>query len=236
MICAYLDESGHSGSSLVDPAQPLLIIGALLVPDSKWKSIQTMIRELKGEISQRLDLPITEIELHGSEIYTGKGMWRKVPRPDRETWYRKCVDVLHDADVRLVYGACDKRKLSERYAHPLHPHYIALFLCLERIAQYAKSKNELATLIADDCSQDLRQLSRKTLQQYRQSGAPIGPTQDISSIIDTFNFVDSRESEHMQLCDLALFSVRRFRVLQDDMNGIYQLVTKRIFSSATMPY
>ena len=196
------------------------------------------IRNLKIEFASKLSIPASEIELQGTEMWTGKGLWRKVSRTDRVEWYRRCVGLLAEFDLQLVYGVCDKQKLSDRYAHPMHPHYhyIALFLCLERIARYAKSKDQLAILVADDCSQDLRQLSKKTLAQYRESGAPFGPTEDISSIIDTFNFVDSKESEHLQLCDLSPFAVRRFRVLRDDMDGIYSIVAARTYAQATMPY
>jgi len=236
MICAYLDESGQSGSSLTDPAQPLLLIGAILVPETSWKTTQAAVRSLKREFAAELNLPLEDVELHGTELFGGKGIWRKVPKDQRLLWYRKCIDILAAQGLQLAIGACDKRKLAARYSNPLHPHYVALFLCLERIAKYAKESEQLATLIADDCSQDLRQLSKKTLKQYRESGAPFGPTQDISSIVDTFNFVDSRESEHLQLCDLALFAIRRFRALQDDMDGIYGAVSRQVFSSATMPY
>jgi hypothetical protein len=200
------------------------------------KKTQDAVRALKQELAAELNLPIQDVELHGTELFGGKGIWRKVSKESRLLWYRKCIDLLPAQGLQLVVGGCDKQKLASQYANPFHPHYVALFLCLERIARYAEAKRQLATVIADDCSQDLRQLSKKTLKQYRESGAPFGPTQDISSIIDTFNFVDSRESEHMQLCDLALFSIRRFKVLQDDMNGIYGAVARQVYLSSIMPY
>lgn len=45
MHLIYLDESGNSGNNLSDPQQPIFVLGALIVPEQKWKAIEEAVTE-----------------------------------------------------------------------------------------------------------------------------------------------------------------------------------------------
>ena len=159
--------------------------------------------QLSQESMQLRSLPYSRgyigdlCELHGKEILHGSKGWRAISVADRLKILAQCVDVIENNDLHLVSRGCNKVLLKDRYARPEHPHSIALWLCLERIAAYAIKKKQLAVMIADDCSSDHKNLSHKTLVKYREHGAPFGPTVDFSNLTDTIHFMPSHDSAHI---------------------------------------
>lgn len=81
---------------------------------------------------------------------------------------------------------------------------------LERISKFAESNNSLAFVVADDCSPAIKQIARKVSDDYRRKGAPYGFSVDLSPISDTIHCMHSSDSLHIQMCDLALYAIRRF--------------------------
>jgi hypothetical protein len=156
-----------------------------------------------------------DCELHGKEILQGNRGWRKVSVGNRLEILKRCLDVAEERDLKIVRGTCDKKLLRERYARPEHPHSIALWLCLERIARVAKQRAELAVMVADDCSSSHKELSRQTLLHYRKHGAPFGPTVDFSWLVDVIHFMPSNDSRHIQLCDVIMYVHQRYLRTKD---------------------
>lgn len=184
MICAYLDESGNTGTDLSDASQPFHHVGALLVPENVWSATKTCVQEVVSFARQHCFPADQSCELHGKEILQGSKGWRKVSMDDRLSILSRCLDVIEQNDVKMVAGGCDKKKLLRKcYAKPEHPHSLTLWLCLERIARVAKQQNQLAVLVADDCSWSHKELSRKALLHYREHGAPYGPSVDFLHLL-----------------------------------------------------
>jgi hypothetical protein len=73
----------------------------------------------------------------------------------------------------------------------------------------------LTLMVADECSSSMQKAARKSLSEYRTSGAPFGATVDFSNLIDTIHFMQSSESDHIQLCDMALYPIRRYEATKD---------------------
>ncbi len=223
MICAYLDDAGNTGADLGDSAQPIHYNGAILVKDSLWTEIRNQAREIR-KYARSKGYEDQIFEFHGVHIFqgqrTGNG-WKQVLYQDRLEIYRRCLEILSSLHVPLVIGCCNKPALKDKYAKPYHPHAIATVLCLERIARYASSNHELAIVIADDCSPFVKDISRKVFHEYKGKGAPYGVSVDLNPVIDTMHFMDSSLSPHIQLCDLALYAIRRFEATKDP--GIKEL-------------
>jgi hypothetical protein len=216
MILAYLDESGNTGSDLTDETQPFHYVGALLVPEKEWAASKSGVEAVvEFAIQSGYDSAPSECELHGKEILQGKQGWRKVSVANRLEILKRCLDVAEERDLKIVRGSCNKKLLRERYTGPEHPHSIALWLCLERIARVAKQRSELAVMIADDCSSSHKELSRETLLRYRQKGAPFGPTVDFSWLVDVIHFMPSNDSRHIQLCDVIMYVHQRYARTRD---------------------
>jgi hypothetical protein len=242
MLCCYLDDAGNTGADLTDAEQPIHYTGALMVPDYAWMKVSDEIRGIRSYARTKgyQSPQDSNLEFHGKEIFQGQRHgegWGAVSFPDRLDVYRRCLDTALRGKLRLALGCCDKRLLAARYAHPEHPHAIAMWLCLERVAKFAKSHSTLALLLADDCSSEVREITRKVLGDYRRKGAPFGGTVDFSYLIDTVHFVNSADSAHIQLCDLILYAIRRAESKPSpQIQPLADMAVKTIWARRTIPY
>ncbi len=235
MICAYLDDAGNTGQRLDDLDQPLHYVGALLVPESKWAYVKTALKSAES-IARERGYREDSLEFHGKEVYQGEKGWSSLSFADRLIVYESCISAFDTEGVSLCYGICDKQKLN-RYAKPAHPHSVALWLCLERIALFAKTRDSLALLIADDCSHEMKRVSHQCLNQYREQGSPFGVTVDFAPLIDTIHFMRSCESPHIQLCDMALYVLRRHRQTGDSrLLCLRNRIMNHVYAKRTFPY
>ena len=239
MLCCYLDDAGNTGTDLTNADQPIHYTGALMVPDDAWRSVATEIAAVK-RYARTKGFAEQQIELHGKEIFQGERQghgWGAVSFPDRIDIYRTCLKIAAQLNLRMALGCCDKRLLAARYCRPEHPHAIAMWLCLERVARFAKSQNALAFVVADDCSYEIRETTRKVLQDYRTRGAPFGGTVDFACLIDTIHFMDSKQSPHIQLCDLLLYAIRRFEAKPSErIRQLAETALATVWERRTIPY
>lgn len=238
MLCAYIDDAGNTGNNLSDTAQPVHYVGALIVPEDHWSGVASDMKDIRKHARQR-GYKGRVLEFHGTEVFQGrKGSgWESVTFVERMGIYGSCLEILKTRELSLLLGCCDKPKLKARYKHPEHPHALAMWLCLERIARYANACNTLTMMVADDCSESVRHISRKALSDYRKTGAPFGMTLDFSNLIDTVHFMNSAESAHIQLCDMALFAIRRYEATQDPkIQSLAIAALGRVRDRRTIPY
>jgi hypothetical protein len=62
----YFDDSGQTGTNLADPAQPIFVLGTLVVPESLWLPLE---RELQAAIEKHFPAPRPDdFEIHATEI------------------------------------------------------------------------------------------------------------------------------------------------------------------------
>lgn len=239
MVCAYLDDAGNTGDDLECKEQPIHYNGASLFNDQAWSGIRVGLSDL-AKHARKKGFRKERLEFHGLDLFQGtdRSGWGDVPRASRMDIYHQCLDLASRHQVRLVLGCCDKLKLKRKYSKPEHPHAIAMWLCLERIARYAKSQQSLAYVVADNGSPAAKEISVKVLNDYRKKGAPFGGTVDFSRLIDTIHFMDSRESYHLQLCDLALYSIRRIEsgVACAAVKPLAEKALAQIWDRRTIPY
>jgi hypothetical protein len=122
----------------------------------------------------------------------------------------------------------------------MHPHEVGFWLCLEGVAEHvnaaaAAAPNICAQIVADESNRDSA-LTRRVLSRYRKHGPPFGRVVDVSRIIDIVHFMNSRESPHLQLCDLWMYALRRYHVANDPMGGIVNKVRSALSRGRWFPY
>lgn len=223
MIAVYMDESGNTGTRLNDPAQPFHHIGALVVPEAQWRGIRDAMQAVCDHVTQwGLDSP----EFHGNLLFHGNKEWAVLTEPQRIAIYEQCAAILESHDVFMVIGSADKSRLN-RYPDPMDPRDVAFWMALEQLAQATALHNELVFVVADDTDAETRQRIRNLLARYRRAGPPFGSPVDVGHIIDTVHFMNSRDSLHLQLCDLALFGFHRMRAKN---NGSFSDVFRRMYN------
>jgi hypothetical protein len=70
MHLIYLDESGNTGNNLTDQNQPVFVLCALLVPESKWLEVEASLSATLNRFFP--DRPDT-FEVHANEILNPRG-------------------------------------------------------------------------------------------------------------------------------------------------------------------
>lgn len=245
MYGAYLDETGNTGTNLTDPTQQFHYVGALLVPESSWQLLTGDMQEIALRALGKKIATSPSFEFHGSRLFSGNSPWNVIPdREKRMEIYADCLDLLKKHKLRFTYGRCDKQKL-QRYKAPMHPHEISFWLTLERVGLFLKENDSLGFIVADDCATKVKQIARSGLAEYRKNGPPFGKPVDVSRVIDTVHFMDSSESSHLQMCDLCLWVIQRFRSIPiarrldatyRSLFALWSKVNLIVTETATFPY
>lgn len=237
MIGAYVDETGNTGTNLADPTQQYHYVGALLVREDCWHNLSADLKSIAINVL-KTKARGSNFEFHGNALFGGKPPWDGI-RDERKRLdiYEECLSLLEKHKLHLAYGRCDKKKLT-RYSKPMHPHEISFWLCLERIAEHLNEANSLGFIVADEGSKAIKTIARKGLADHRKFGPPFGRAVDISRIVDTVHFMHSVDSAHLQLCDLALWIIRRVRdtPASDRLITLHRMVNKRVSGATTFPY
>ncbi len=82
MHLIYFDESGQTGNNLRDVAQPVFVLGALVVPETTWLAVE---KDLQTAIDKHFPAPRpADFEIHATEISNPrKGFFKQFPIPHR---------------------------------------------------------------------------------------------------------------------------------------------------------
>ncbi|MCJ2138758.1 DUF3800 domain-containing protein [Methylobacterium sp. E-066] len=207
MHLIYLDESGNTGARK-DPDQPIHLIAALCVHESRIRAIEMAVREI---VKARFGvLVLTEgFELHAADLYGGNGFFKGIRPDQRIGCIHDILDALATHDVAVLWAAVDKMKLHSSR----HPHRMAFLFLVERLEDWlSRAEPKLGLLVADE-NKEIEQKLIDDLEIFKLSGTNMGwrPTQ-ISSIVDSIHFVQSTNNRLIQCVDIvAYFSLKYYR-------------------------
>jgi Protein of unknown function (DUF3800) len=111
MHLIYLDESGQTGVNLTDPAQPIFVLGALVVPESLWLPLE---KDLQTSIDKHFPPPRPDdFEIHATEISNArKSCFKHLPISHRlafrDDWFR--IATTHK--LKFVCRAITKKRFA----------------------------------------------------------------------------------------------------------------------------
>lgn len=230
MICAYLDDAGTH--DLKDAGAPYHYMGGVLIEEARWRPVHDAMESIAKDVLGAN----ASAEFHGAEMVNGTGAWKGLTVDQRRGAYERCLMLLREHDLPIGYARCDKERLRKQYHFPMDPRNLVFWLFLERLAKHCNSLDQLTFIVADDSKPDSRKICRDVLSDYRANGPPFGEKVDVSRVIDTVHFMDSRDSRHIQLCDLALYVIRRLDATKDETWGLAPMATSRVTFSTTFPY
>jgi hypothetical protein len=76
MNLVYVDESGNTGLNLKDPQQPVFVLAALIVPESKWFLLEKQFFDIANEhIGVPLPYPF---EVQAKDLKSGRGIFAQL--------------------------------------------------------------------------------------------------------------------------------------------------------------
>lgn len=217
MYLIYTDEAGNTGTKK-DADQPIHMIGALLVEDSK---VEKLADDFRTIVAARFPDIFWQngFEVHGSAVFGGDGLFKTVKPAERLGMCNDIFDMLVTSQTAVMWTAIDKMTC---FASD-HPHTLAFRFLAERLEDYLIGKDSLGLIIADE-NKEMEQKVIDDLVRYKQSNTGWGyrPTQ-ITRIIDSVHFVQSKNNVGVQIVDLVTYFINKGLRLRDQMQAAYQV-------------
>lgn len=210
MHLIYLDESGNTGMDLNNPHQPVFVLGALLVPEDRWLTLET---ELTALLERSFPAPRpAEFELHATELINPRGYFRQFGIPHRLDFYRDALQLAARHKLRFVYRAIVKKRFAAWLQNTfgsgvlINPHVAAFSLAAQVVQEHLKSLPgaPLGIFISDD-NREVASDVEKSIRILRRDSGSLR----LAQIIEKGFFIDSRTSLPLQLCDLCTYAARR---------------------------
>ncbi len=219
MHLLYCDESG----SPKDPKQRHFILAGLSIFERQGYWISSEL----DKIAERFNpADPGSVELHGSPMLGGKGLWRQFPRDARAKAIADALTVLCKSNPsnRIFVCAINKARVS-----PGDPVLVSFEQLASRFDQYLmrlhKSKDTQRGLIIFDKS-----TYESTLQNLATDFRTYGHTWGvIRNLAEVPLFLDSKASRLTQLADLIAYSAFRKYEIGDD--SFFSIVQNRIDSN-----
>lgn len=215
MHLVYFDESGNSGASLADPAQPVFVLCALLVPEERWMPLE---RDLEQAIESAFPSPRPDdFEVHANELTNPRGFYRAFSIAQRFAFRDAWFQIARRHDLRVIYRAIEKKRFQQWVTATLgagvslNPHLVAFPLVARVVNDHLRSLpgSPLGIIISDDNREVVRDIE-KSIRLLRG----IEGTLRLSQILEKGFFIDSRKSLPLQLCDLCAYSARKAEELK----------------------
>jgi|GEM_PF-3141222 len=234
----YMDDSGSSGLNLDDPQQPLLVLGGVVIDDSKWAKVNKQLNEIKGQYG------IGGEEIHALEIANSKGIFKGWDYNKKQNFIKQNLQLIADNELKILHFEVIKanyknyfdKNFSRDYKKMLRiPPYIVAYSYILQIAeQYLQNANTNGILIADE--QDVNLLANDTLKILR---AIDEPEIKINRLVEKSFFINSRESNLLQLSDIVVYYIKRYfeiplkQISQkslEERTQMYNIIKSRIYT------
>jgi hypothetical protein len=210
MILVYLDESGNSGTNLLDTQQPVFTLAAVLVPEEKWLAVENGMEIL---IERLFPNPRpADFEIHANEIISGRGFFRGFSIAHRLQFLTDVLAFAKEQQLRVVHRAIVKARFAKWLDNTfgsgvlINPHLAAFPLVAHVVNDYLKSLpgSPLGIFISDE-NRDIMLDVEKAQKLLRGASGRL----HLNQIIEKGFFIDSKKSLLLQLADLCAYCSRR---------------------------
>lgn len=213
MHLVYFDESGNSGNNLNDADQPIFVLGALIVPEDCWSSIEA---GLEAELATHFpEIAAESEEIHSGDLRGSRGCFKGVAVPQRVALRDAWLKVAGDHNLKFVYRSISKKRykkwLHEAFGSSviINPHVAAFPLVSTVVNQHLAKLGERGMFISDENKEIMRDVE-KSIRQLRLTAGPLR----LSQIIEKGFFIDSAKSRILQLCDMCVLHARKREEVQ----------------------
>jgi len=212
MNLVYTDESGNTGLNLKDPQQPVFLLAAMILPESKWFSLEKLFFSIASDYFG-YPLP-SPFEIQAKDLKSRRGMFENLSFPQQLSFRDRMLQLLLDNDIAVIYRRIIKSRFAafcEEHYGPgirVNPYIMALpFVCME-VDHFLRQNagDQLGMLIFDEQKETLDDAER-SLRTLRLDSTSILKT---NNIVEKGFFIDSSKSFALQLVDLAAYYIRKY--------------------------
>ncbi|XVU26266.1 DUF3800 domain-containing protein [Actinoplanes sp. CA-054009] len=188
MLLAYVDESY---------SDDWYYMAAMLCDGSGAQALTSALDAVVASAVKDFGVP-EDAELHGYELFNGKGWWKGIPVRARIAVYNKAFAAISEHCTALVLRGMNVAGQRRRYVAPHPPHQVVLRHLLERIDECAEQHDQYVLVIADEVGEQSKHRADLHGRRWR-----------LPRIVDTIHFAPSSASRLVQAIDLVVFLYRR---------------------------
>lgn len=229
MYFFYIDESGNTGGDLDSTDQPIHWLVALGIDVTRIRALEADLLALALRVF-RARARAADFELHGAEIFSGRGDCRELSPSERVQLYDDILSTAATHDCRVFVQGIHKqrhkdRALSRGYP-PHHPHRLGFMYLLERIDEWLEDQQpeaelfdpvtpEYGLIVADEQKEVDRQIVAR-FAYWKDTGTDFSGGRELRWLVDTVHYVPSHDSWLIQLADCIAYIRSRYqRVLRE---------------------
>lgn len=198
MLFAYMDEAYDADRYRLT---------ALLVEHDRVNQLQAGLR---GVIEDAIkDFSVSpDAELHGWEIYKGRGGWESMGRSHRAriAVYRRALEVLAAGDCEIIVCGRDRRSEPGRHNWPSTAHRQIVTDVIAHLHAVCVDRNDHVLVVADE--HEAQDGMNRDLRWFQNSTPAC-------RVVDTVHFVRSRSTPLVQAADLVSYLIRRAEAEHD---------------------
>jgi len=213
MKLIYIDDSGNTGKKLDDAQQPLFLLGGFIIDEDIWKKVDKEIDNVK------IKYDIQDFEIHSIEIMNGKK-----GTPYKEWNYAKKLQFFEDVlsligkyDLKVVYFSVKKMNFKSYFQAKygkgfeqqfnISPYLLAFSYILQISDSFLVSQHSNGMLILDE-QDEWKKPANKTFNILTTLADE--PEVQVEKLLDRSFFVDSSESNMIQLADIIAYTTKRY--------------------------
>lgn len=214
MYLIYLDETGNTGADLDDSQQPVFLLGALVVPESRWQPLET---DLEAAIAKHCPvIAASGAEVHAADLRGGRGQFKGINVAERLALRNAWLHIAQDHRLAFIYRAIRKKRL-QKWLHEaipgvaLNPYIAAFPLVAIVVDEFLQglSDDALGMFISDENKEIVHDIE-KSIKVLR---GVVGVLR-LSRIVEKGFFIDSTKSRPLQLCDLCALTARKIEEVE----------------------
>ena len=199
----YLDENKHSD------AAPDFLIGGILIPGDAARTLDGQLRQIQKSALGTALLDKAR-ELHGKDVFHGKGNFKGRPLAERMDVLRNVDEFIVDNGVVVRRVRIDVPEHRRRYRFPEPAYRLGLMLALERACDVLDAERDDGLVFADYEQDEItRSVLDFSLHQARGK-TPMSHGRSLERLVDTIYFTQSHHSRFLQVADIVVFLAQRY--------------------------
>lgn len=223
MKLIYIDDSGNTGKKLDDELQPLFLLGGFIVDEDNWRQVDKAFLDIKVRYG------IENIEVHAIDIMNGKKdtPFRDWDYPKKLDFFGEILEIVRTFQLTVIYFSVKKANFKAYFQSKfgkdfeqqfnISPYLLAFSYMLQISDSYLISQKSNGILILDE-QDEWKKPASQTFTILRTLVEE--PELKIERLIDRSFFVESQESNMVQLSDIIAYTIKRY--LEVEIKGLQE--------------
>lgn len=203
MHLAYFDENKFSDDN------PFFLIGGLIIPEGKISEFEAELCTIQESFFGESILK-KETELHGKEIFQGKGQFKGRNLSERVQLFSDVTSLLIENDIPIRIVCIDVLSHRQKYYKPDPEYQLGLMLILERFCSYLDRVDDRGLVFGDYESEQMTKSVREFSYYKTEGKTRYYYGRPLNNLIDTVYFTHSHHSRFLQVADMIIYMAQRY--------------------------